>query len=49
MKTILALYLAQAKEFLRDRSSILFVLLLPVAFGVFFGLLFSGSQRDVLA
>ncbi|NIS81756.1 MAG: ABC transporter permease [Anaerolineales bacterium] len=41
MKQIVALYLAQAREFLRDRSALLFVLLLPVAFGVFFGLIFS--------
>jgi ABC-2 type transport system permease protein len=41
MKAISALYLAQAREFLRDRSAVLFVLLLPVAFGVFFGLVFS--------
>lgn len=43
MKTILALYLAQAREFLRDRTSFFFVLLLPVALGVFFGLIFSGG------
>jgi ABC-2 type transport system permease protein len=43
MKQIAALYLAQAREFLRDRMSVLFVLLLPVAFGVFFGLVFSGG------
>ena len=41
MKAITALYLAQAREFLRDRSAVLFVLLLPVVFGVFFGLVFS--------
>ena len=41
MKAVKALYLAQAREFLRDRTSVLFVLLLPVAFGVFFGLVFS--------
>ena len=41
MKAITALYLAQAREFLRDRSAVLFVVLLPVAFGVFFGLVFS--------
>jgi len=41
MKAVKALYLAQAREFLRDRTAVLFVLLLPVAFGVFFGLVFS--------
>jgi ABC-2 type transport system permease protein len=43
MKEVLALYLAQAREFLRDRSSVFFVLLLPVGFGVFFSLVFSGG------
>jgi len=44
MKAILGLYLAQAREFLRNRSTLLFVLLLPAAFGVFFGLAFSRSD-----
>lgn len=48
MKAILALYLAQARQFLRDRSAVLFVLLLPVAFGVFFGLAFSGASSFTL-
>jgi ABC-2 type transport system permease protein len=48
MKTITALYLAQAREFLRDRSSIFFVLLLPVVFGVFFGLVFGGGSSFTL-
>jgi ABC-2 type transport system permease protein len=43
MKTIAALYLAQAREFLRDRSSGFFVLILPITFGVFFGLVFGGG------
>ena len=44
MKSISALYLAQARQFLRDRTSLFFVVLLPVAFGVFFGVIFSGSS-----
>ena len=44
MKSVIALYLAQAKESLRDRSFLLFVLLLPVMFGVFFGLVFAGNS-----
>jgi len=48
VKQIVALYLAQAREFLRDRSAVLFVLLLPVAFGVFFGLVFSEGGSFVL-
>lgn len=43
MKAIGSLYLAQARQFLRDRMTLLFVLLLPVGFGVFFGLVFSGG------
>lgn len=48
MKAIAALYLAQAREFLRDRSSGFFVLLLPIAFGVFFGLVFAGGGSFTL-
>jgi ABC-2 type transport system permease protein len=43
MKAIGSLYLAQARQFLRDRMTLLFVLLLPVGFAVFFGLVFSGG------
>ncbi len=42
-KPMLSLYAAQAREFLRDRTTVLFVLLLPVMFGVFFGLVFAGG------
>lgn len=48
MKAITALYLAQAREFLRDRTAVLFVLLIPVVFAVFFGLVFSGGGRFTL-
>jgi ABC-2 type transport system permease protein len=41
--TVGALYLANAREFLRDRLAMFLVLLLPVAFAVFFGLIFSGG------
>jgi ABC-2 type transport system permease protein len=44
MKAVFALYRAQAREFLRNRSTLLFVLLLPVGFGVFFGLAFSRTD-----
>jgi ABC-2 type transport system permease protein len=40
MKAITALYLAQAREFLRS-SSVFFVLILPITFGAFFGLVFT--------
>ncbi len=48
MKAITALYLASAREFLRDRSAVLFVLLLPVAFAAFFGMLFGGGNASAL-
>jgi ABC-2 type transport system permease protein len=38
-----ALYLANAREFLRDRITTFLVLLLPVALAVFFGLIFGGG------
>jgi len=47
MKAITALYLAQAREFLRS-SSVFFVLILPVVFGVFFGLVFGGGGSFAL-
>jgi ABC-2 type transport system permease protein len=40
---ISALYLANAREFLRDRMAMFLVMLLPVAFAVFFGLIFGGE------
>jgi len=43
VKEVSALYLANAREFLRDRVAVFFVLLLPVAFALFFGLIFSGG------
>jgi ABC-2 type transport system permease protein len=46
MNSVAALYLAQARQFLRDRMTVLFVLLLPVGFGVFFGLIFSGGSGN---
>lgn len=48
MKQIFGLYKAQAVQFLRNRSSVLTILLLPVAFGAFFGLIFSGSGQTTL-
>lgn len=44
MKTITNLYLANAKEFLRDRVSLFIIMLMPVALAVFFGLIFGGSD-----
>jgi ABC-2 type transport system permease protein len=48
MRSVVALYVAQARQFLRDRMTLLFVLLLPVAFGVFFGVAFSGDGNFAL-
>jgi ABC-2 type transport system permease protein len=46
MKAIPALYLANAKEFLRDRTPVILVLVLPVALAIFFGLIFGGGGGD---
>jgi ABC-2 type transport system permease protein len=45
MKAIKALYLANARDFLRDKMSMFLVLLLPVTIVGFFGLVF-GSDGD---
>jgi ABC-2 type transport system permease protein len=44
MKEITALFIVNAKEFLRDRMSVILVLLMPVAFASFFGLIFGGGD-----
>lgn len=43
MKTIRTLYLANAKAFLRARTAVFLVLLMPVALAAFFGVIFSGG------
>ncbi len=48
MRSMAALYVANAKEFFRNSSSVLFVLLLPVAFAAFFGVIFSGGGSFTL-
>lgn len=48
MREIKALYLANAREFLRDRMTMFLVLLLPVALAVFFGLIFGGGDGFIL-
>lgn len=44
MKALGALYLATAREFLRDRTALLLTVLLPVVMAGFFGMIFSGDQ-----
>ena len=44
MKEIRALYLVNAKEFLREPMAVILMLLLPVALVVFFGLIFNGGD-----
>lgn len=46
MKEIKALYSTNAREFLRDLGPVFLVLLLPVAFASFFGLIFDGGSGD---
>lgn len=44
MKRFAAVYLATARQFLRDRMAILFTVLLPLALAGFFGLIFAGDE-----
>lgn len=44
MKALGALYLAAAREFMRDRMAILFTVLLPLLMAGFFGLIFRAEQ-----
>ena len=46
MTQLKALYLTNAREFTRDRMPVFLVLLLPVALGSFFGLLFGGGGEE---
>jgi ABC-2 type transport system permease protein len=48
IKRLWTLYLANAREFLRDRTTVFLVLLLPVALAVFFGLIFGGTTEFTL-
>src|SRR5258708_18012884 len=44
MSTVLSLYRASIKEFVRDRSALFWTFAFPVIFIVLFGLIFSGSN-----
>ena len=44
LKTFFALYVSNAREFVREKMSLLFTLLLPPVFAGFFGLIFSSAQ-----
>lgn len=44
MRSVIALYIANAKEFIRDRMASLFTILIPVLFAAFFGAIFSGDS-----
>ncbi len=43
MRTVMALYTANAREFMRDRMASLFTILIPIIFASFFGAIFSGD------
>jgi ABC-2 type transport system permease protein len=43
MKTVLSLYIASVKEFMRDRMAIFWTLAFPVLFIVLFGVIFAGG------
>ncbi len=49
MKSVFALYGANAREFTRDRMAALFTFIIPLAFAAFFGALFSGGDAYRLA
>ena len=44
MKTILSLYVASVKEFVRDRAAMFWTLAFPIMFIVLFGIIFTGSN-----
>jgi ABC-2 type transport system permease protein len=44
MRTVISLYWASLKEFLRDRSAVFWTVAFPVLFIVLFGLIFSGNS-----
>ncbi len=44
MKSLVALYTANAREFTRDRMASLFTILIPVLFAAFFGAIFGGDS-----
>jgi ABC-2 type transport system permease protein len=46
MKSMLALYKATAREFLRDRMAILFTVALPLMMAIFFGMIFGRQQSS---
>jgi ABC-2 type transport system permease protein len=43
MKALRALYLATAREFMRDRLALIITLIMPLAFAFFFGAIFNGG------
>ncbi|MHB0874457.1 MAG: ABC transporter permease [Anaerolineae bacterium] len=44
MKALKSLYLANAREFVRDRLALIITLIMPLMFALFFGMLFSGNN-----
>jgi ABC-2 type transport system permease protein len=48
LNSMVALYLANAREFLRDPLTLFLVLLLPAALAAFFGLIFGGGDGPAL-
>ena len=48
IRSLSALYLANAREFIRDRLTFFLVVLLPVALAIFFGLIFGGVDEFTL-
>ncbi|MDP2935108.1 MAG: hypothetical protein Q8O86_01300, partial [Dehalococcoidia bacterium] len=47
MKSIIALYATNAREFSRDRMAGLFTIIMPVMFAAFFGMVFDGGDNQL--
>lgn len=44
MRSVVALYVANAREFTRDRLASVITLLMPIVFAIFFGVIFGGTS-----
>lgn len=47
MKAFIALYVANAREFVRDKLAMIITIVMPLVFAGFFGLIFGGGDQGV--
>lgn len=47
MRALTALYLANAREFVRDKLAMVITIIMPLLFAGFFGLIFGGGGQDI--